>query len=457
MLTWVPQHGIGGAQDLPLPLELTVVAAAAALIASVAVAAVAWTRPRYTALEPGGSARVAGLPLPRLTRLVDSTAYAVIVRGVGLLAGGWFMLALVFGEDLATNPVFGVFYVLVWVGLVPASLLLGPVVRWLSPVRTLLLLIGKAARIDPREGLLPLSPRVGVWPGALTLLAFTWQELVNPESAYLDGLRIWIAGYLVVTLLGGLLFGTRWLAAADPFEVFSELVARLSPWAREDDLRHEGRLLLRSPLAHLAAAPAPPGVTAVVAVLLGTTAYDSLSSLAPYVRLTQESSMDSELLGTLVMLGLVLLVGVLLVAGAALTPTRDDTHGDVAGRWRTTPGLLSHALVPIAVGYALAHYLSTLPTTGLQTIAQISDPLSRGWNVFGTAGVSPSYVFADHPTVLATLVVLFVVVGHVIGALAAHDRALTIVPSGRERVAQLPMLVVMVAITVAGLLLLFAG
>ena len=443
---WVPQHGIGGAQDLPLPLGLTVIAAAAALIASVAVAAVAWTRPRYAA----GSA---GRPLPGLTRLVDSVPYAVVVRGLGLLAGLWFLFALVFGEDLATNPVFGVFYVLVWVGLVPASLLLGPVVRWLSPARTVLLLIGKVARIDPSEGLLPLPPRVGVWPAALTLLAFTWQELVNPQAVYLDALRIWIAGYLVVTLIGGLLFGTRWLAAADPFEVFSELVARLSPWAREDDAAHRGQLLLRSPLAHLASAPAPAGVTAVVAVLLGTTAYDSLSSLAPFVRSVQDSSVNSELLGTLVMLGLVLLVWLLLVAGAAATPTRDG----VRASWRTTPGLLSHALVPIAVGYALAHYLSTLPTTGLQTIAQLSDPLSRGWNAFGTAGISPSYVFADHPTVLATLVVLFVVGGHVLGALAAHDRALTVVPPGRERTAQIPMLAVMVTITVAGLLLLFAG
>ncbi|QWC86929.1 hypothetical protein KLP28_10635 [Nocardioidaceae bacterium] len=441
----MPHHGIGGAADLPLPLGLTIAAAAAALVASVAVAGVAWTRPRY-------SPPPAGRPLPRLTRVVDSTAYAVVVRGLGLVAGAWFMLALVAGQDLATNPVFGVFYVLVWVGLVPASLLLGPVVRWLSPVRTLLLLIGRVARIDPAEGLLSLSPRVGVWPAALTLLAFTWQELVNPQAAFLDALRIWIAGYLVLTLIGGLLFGTRWLAAADPFEVYSELVARLSPWDRDRSGGGSGTLVLRSPLAHLASAPVPPGVTAVVAVLLGTTAYDSLSTLTPYVRFVQDSTVSRELIGTAVMLGLVLLVGALLVGGAAATPTRDGVRGA-----RATPGLLAHALVPIAVGYALAHYLSTLPTTGLQTIAQLSDPLGRGWDVLGTAGLSPWYVFADHPSVLATSVVLLIVGGHVLGALAAHDRALTVVPPGRERTSQLPLLVVMVAITVAGLGLLFAG
>ena len=63
------------------------------------------------------------------------------------------------------------------------------------------------------------------------LLAFTWLELVSPHSTYLDPVRTLLALYLGVGLVGVSLFGSRFLAAADPFEVYSTLVRHLSVWA----------------------------------------------------------------------------------------------------------------------------------------------------------------------------------------------------------------------------------
>lgn len=51
-------------------------------------------------------------------------------------------------------------------------------------------------------------------------------------------------------------FGEEWFARGDGFEVYSTLVARLSPWGRRDD----GRLVVRSPLANANATPAEPGL-----------------------------------------------------------------------------------------------------------------------------------------------------------------------------------------------------
>jgi hypothetical protein len=125
----VPLHGIGGRQDLPVPFEIVLVGAMLAVLASFVVLSLTRRATRST-----GRGTVA---LPRLTRLVDSAAVRWTVRVIGLAAGGWAAWALLGGADDLTNPVFGFVYVWVWIGLVPLSLLLGPVWPLLNPLRTL--------------------------------------------------------------------------------------------------------------------------------------------------------------------------------------------------------------------------------------------------------------------------------------------------------------------------------
>ena len=53
--------------------------------------------------------------------------------------------------------------------------------------------------------------------------------------------------------------------------------------------------------------------------------------------------------------------------------------------------------------------------------------------------------------------VVAVVTGHVLGVIAAHDRAVKVLPKRHQLTGQLPMLVAMIAFTVGGLYLLFAA
>src|SRR3954454_2054709 len=99
----VPLHGIASRHDLPLPFSYVVVGAAAALTVSFVVLLLAWRRPRY--------GRVGGIPLPGLTRLVDAPATRTVAQVVVLLIYAWAAMALLFGHDLLTNPVFGFVYV----------------------------------------------------------------------------------------------------------------------------------------------------------------------------------------------------------------------------------------------------------------------------------------------------------------------------------------------------------
>jgi hypothetical protein len=109
------------------------------------------------------------------------------------------------------------------------------------------------------------------------------------------------------------------------------------------------------------------------------------------------------------------------------------------------------------VGYIIAHYLSYLVEVGQLTLIQASDPFSDGSNYFGTADLQVSYWLSFHPTLLATLKVLSVVAGHVVGVIAAHDRAIKILPKRHQLTGQLPLLAAMIAFTVGGLYLLFAA
>ena len=434
-------HGIGGARDLPIPAEYAIAGAGAALAVSFIVLALAWRTPRFDGIN-------GGRPAPAwLARVVDSPVFGGTLRVLGMvffLYVGW---AAVFGPDLLVNPTFGVFYVILWVGLVPASLAFGPFYKAVNPVRTIHLLFSRITGGDPERGMVPLPRRIGMWPAAVGLFAFVWFELVYPQSTYLGPLRLWVAVYIAVVVLGAAVFGSGWIDRADPFEAYSTLVGRLSVFGRRPD----GTLVLRSPLNNLDGTPTWPGLVAVIAVLFGSTAFDSFKDSTFWLQLTQSSSVGSSVLNTGALLLFCVVVGASFAAATMATGI-----GEGASR-RALPDQFAHSVVPIIVGYMVAHYLSYFVEVGQQTLAQLSDPLGRGDDFLGTAGLQVNYWLSLHPTFLAVTKVLAVVTGHLLGVVAAHDRAIKLLPLRHQLTGQLPLLAVMVFYTVGGLFLLFGA
>lgn len=428
----LPLHGLGGRQDLPLPFEFVLIGAAAALAVSFAVLLAAWPSPRFG--EPSGR------PLPRLTRLLDApltlSVSRVVVSGLyGLIAA-----AMLLGQDRVTNPAFGFVYVWVWVGIVPISLLAGRVWRTLNPLRSLARVVTWLTRRP--GGVRPLSEqawqRLGLLPAALGLLGFTWLELVQPDNNTLRVVGAWALAWLVVLLAGVALLGDRWIAAADPFEVFADTIARLSPWQRIG-----GELQLVNPLRHVATTPNRVGTAAVTAVLLGGTAYDSFSNTSWWIAAVQTSSAPPELWQTTGLLAMVAAVGIsFALAGLAL------------GRGMTNR--LAAGLIPIVAGYSIAHYLSLLVIEGQRTLIGLSDPLGLGWNLFGTAELGVYTGIFDFPEVTALIQLAAILAGHLIGVLITHEVAVGRSPKGRAALTQVPLLALMIGYTTAGLLLLFS-
>ncbi|WP_433533900.1 hypothetical protein ACQPZK_17050 [Micromonospora sp. CA-249363] len=441
-------HGVGGRQDLPITLPELVVAAALTLVVTFVALGVLWREPRLDRDAAGGR------PVPdRLARLVDAPAFRWALRALGLLAAGWFCVGLLAGPDTPENPTAGALYVLLWVGLVPVSLLFGPVWRAVNPLRTVHLLVALAARRDPARGVRELPAGLGLWPAALTLFGFVWLELVAPDRATLPVITAWLAAYAVVMLAGAVVFGAGWFDRADPFEVYSALVGHLAPIGRAAD----GVLVWRNPLDGIAGLRPRPGLVAVVVVLLGSTMFDSLSNAPAWLRFAQESGLPPAVTGSA---GLVLVIGAVAVAylaatGVAARVGRTE-RADGAVLARRVPGEIAHSIVPIAVGYVVAHYYSLLVLEGQRTLALLSDPRDTGANVFGTANWEPHTALVT-PSGVANLQITVIIVGHLLGTLLAHDRALYLFPRARAVAGQLPLLALMVAYTIAGLLLLYAG
>ena len=365
-------HGLGGSTDLPIPLSYALIGAAWALTFTFAVVAVAWRRPRFDPDKPGR-------PLPcRVTSVVDAPASRWAVAIASLLFTVWVAVAAVFGPQDADNPLPGVFYVLLWVGLVVLSLAVGPVWRVISPVRTLHRLLGR------RSLRLRYPERAGYWPAAVGMFAFVWLELASPDPGSLGAIKIWLLVYLAVTLAGALCCGERWCARADPFEVYSVVASRLSVLRRNRD----GRIAIGNPFDHLQSLPVRAGTVAVLAVLLGSTAFDSFSA-TPQWRGFVDDHTDSAATATLLRTA-GLLVFAAVVAGTFWLAAR-ATGGVDAQRRRVLPGLMAHSLIPIVIGYLFAHYLTYLVERGQQTILLL----------FGLGDAQVHYVLSMHPSLLA--------------------------------------------------------
>lgn len=427
-MTVLLAHGLGGSTDLPIPFTYALIGAAWALALTFAVVALAWRTPRFDPDKPGR-------PLPAVvTRIADAPATRWVLGAAGLAFTIWVILAAVLGPQDDHNALPGVFYVLLWVGLVAVSVVLGPVGRAISPLRMVHRLIGQPAITTGYPA------GLGYLPAAAGLFAFVWLELASPDPGSLTAIKLWILAYAVITFAGALVCGSEWFAHADPFEVYSTTVSKLSPFRRAAGT---GRVVIGNPLDHLPSLPIRRGTVTVLAVLLGSTAYDSFSAMPGWRSFVDTYSAGPWTASLIRTVGLAVFVGVVALTFWAAARA---TGGVDAETRRRLPGLMAHSLIPIVVGYIFAHYLSYLVEKGQQTVILLF-----------SLDAEVSYVLSQHPAVLSSLKVGFVLVGHVVAVIAAHDKALRVLPEKHRLTGQLAMMLTMVGYTFLGLYLLFGG
>lgn len=425
-------HGIGSRGDLPLGFWQFSWGAAAALVVSFALVGLMWTRGRMTRAAAG---RRLPTGVDRLAAAIGAVARVVVLALFVLVVSA----GLSGADDSDRNVAPIVVYVTMWVGAQVVVAVLGDVWHAISPFETLAAVIDRLRPARPpgdAPGWTPAMPLVG-------LGGFLWLEL-----CYYDGARPRVLGVALSVYTGAVIAGTwrwgrDWLRRAEGFGVLFGLIGALGVFFRDDS----GRLRARFPGSGLARLRIDVSALAVLLCVLGSTTFDGLTGTQLWRDII---GARSGWAGTVVnTIGMAATIAV--VTGAYLTAT--TLAGRVTKR-ATDPALVfGPSLVPIVVGYSIAHYFSLFVLDGQAAISRISDPFGQGSDWFGTADRPIDFLFVS-TAVIAWVQVAAIVVGHIGGVIASHDRALD---DERPDVAvrsQYPLLAVMIGYTVLGLSLL---
>jgi hypothetical protein len=427
-------HGVGARGDLPLPATALAIGAAIAVVVSAVAMMVAWTDSAFEELAIGRQGpRVDASPMK--LALVFTRLVGVVLFATTLIA------ALTVTDNSAENISVRMVYVFYWVVLPLSAVVLGDLWRLFSPfeaVASVLEFFGSSTQQD--DGVEDQSG--ALWGVAVALLAFLWFELAYHKPASAVMISWYLATYAAWMVIGTVIGGRRWLRANDPLGILVGLFAAIAPVHV-----YEGRLRFRWPLTGLARVVPRRGLAAVVLVVLAGTSFDGVSRTGMWEDLMGDSRGWSAT--GLRTVGLVFTIAVAtalyLLAIRFMRTITSSTRDDLED-------VLALSLVPVAVGYAIAHYFSLAVFEGQFLIIQASDPLSKGWDLFGTGGWFANYTVVS-TTTIAWAQAGGIIVGHLSGVVIGHDRAVKVLPKKHSVDAQLGLVLVMATFTVIGLLI----
>ena len=459
-MSWLPfAHALVAREDLPIPAWLFAWGASIVLIVSFFALSAAWRKPRFEQDHwrpfKGGAARaLIGLPAQVLCGLIG-----VFLLGVAIYSG------LRGTEAPDRNFVLTFIFVTCWLGFPFFSAIFGDLFRPFNPWRAVGRAVGAGfeAIAGQRAAHASYPEWLGRWPAVIGLLAVVWLEVVyGGSSGIAVGLEPAAVAhaalfYSAYTLAMMALFGVeKWCERGEIFSVYFGMFSQLGCFAVED-----GKLGRRRPLAAASHWATLPGSAAVVIASIATTSYDGASEGAfkSAIDSTFEWFVDrgfglltaQRVTDTIFMLAC--FAGVALVYMLGVRGMRTVRGAPSLAQLRDG---FAHTLIPIALAYLVAHYFSFVV---FQEQAQftylLSDPLGTGTtDLFGTAASGVDY------RVLTANAIWYVqvgalIVGHVIGLVLAHDRALVYWRDYRQATrSQYWMLAVMVAFTCFGLYLL---
>ena len=445
-------HSFGTPYNLPVPFWMYAYGASATLAVSFAIVA-------YFAGVPidvarfARSGRTTGLRIPApLLGLLQALAVGLLVL---CIATGLFGT-----RNVYTNFNMTFFWLVFALGFLYVTALVGDLYALVNPWRVLCDAFATATRRSASLFTYPAS--LGYYPALVLYAGFIWIELFGHSQPF--SLAVTLLAYTAVNFVGAALFGrAAWFRYGEFFAVMFRLVALMAPvaYVREAD---GYTVTYRKPLMGLLERPAEHGsLLLFVLFMLSSTAFDGLHETLPWVSVFWKNIFPVLTAGSnqpytvtvnyyyywqwamLLVSPFIYLVVYLafIVVSKAVAGSRQPL--------RTLALAFTLSLVPIAFVYNITHYFTLLTSQGVQIVRLISDPFGLQWNLFGTATLPPDPIILDAGTVWHTQVAL-ILIGHILGVYVSHIEALRVFKGTRRAVlSQLPMLILMILFTTAGL------
>ncbi len=477
---------------LPVPARAAVAAVHAVLGASLGVALLIGDGDRADGLLTAGFAAALFLAPPVAAAVVTGKVVTAPLKALSVTLFAIVVAAAFFGTDKPIENLAPAFvWIGWWVGLGYAVALLGNLWALINPWKIVYEWAEKLLGVEdngPDDDADRYPADWELWPAAILFLIFAWLENVYSDSSIPLTLGMLVLLYSIVTWAGMVAFGKhRWLARGEAFTVLFGLFSRFSPTearVTDDALcdrcpldcgstdgdcvdcyqcferavdAGQGELNVR-PYAVGLASPVrmTTAAGAFVIIALASVTFDGLTATEIWTTVVTESYgtvtdvFGPSALEVINTAGLVLLpllfVGVylLVVTGVRLLSRDPGSNLDAAKTF-----VLS--LVPIALAYNLAHFISLLVIQGQNLVPLASDPFGVGWDLFGTFDyridtgvIGPQFVWFVSVAAIIIGHIISVYVAHVIAARRTADRSLALK-------GQYPMLALMVFYTTTSL------
>ena len=482
-------HGFGERTELPVPLGFFLIGAGAVVGLSFAIIGL------FSKGNSGHSSywrynlyqhRWIRLALTSRILLLPLQLLSVFLLGLVIAAG-------LFGDQTPSSNFSPTFiWIVWWVGMGFVVALLGNLWVLLSPWRILLdwaesfyRKLKPGARLSPAR---QYPQNWGMWPALLLFLLFTWIQDAFVQSPLPNRVAVMAIIYTVITLGGMAIFGKhQWLRHGEAFSVVFSFLAKFAP--TEVRVRDTGccstcdegclsanvgcvncyECFSRSETQELNIRPFAIGladnesksndVLAMVVLLLATVTFDGFSATQIWVDI-QTYSVDifinvangpnfngrtiADTLGVLFFPGAFLMIYLTFCRFISGSAGSNLSTIVVARRF-------SFSLIPIALAYNIAHFITLLLIQGQLIIPLTSDPFGLGWDLLGTAGYQIN-IGAINARILWYLSVGLIVVGHIMAVYLAHLVSLRTFQDRSVAISsEVPMLMLMVIYTVVSL------
>jgi hypothetical protein len=371
----------------------------------------------------------ASLPLPAATGVRRAGRH--LLQGIGLLALPFVVVVGLTGPSAPTsNAAILLVWGAWWAGYTMTVYLVGNTWPAVDPLRTIAGALPSLDRSYPE--------RLGAWPAVAGLLAVVYVEVVMPVTEDPPFLATLVIAYAVLTLAGAVVYGREtWFGTVDPVARVFRSYGRIAPIQRDES----GRLAFRLPSGAIADDPESldRGATAFVVALLWVTTYDGLVATPAW------EALAAPIVAVGVPPLVLYLIALLLGFGGALAMYRVAARAarSTAGTFVTgefTSGWFAPALLPIAAGYHVAHFLGFFVSILPAIAAVLGSPLDP-----------PSVVSVIVvPDWFATVKLGFVLLGHLLAVWIAHALAFELFPGKLTPLrSQYPLVVAMIAYTMA--------
>ncbi len=421
------------------------------------------------------------LPAQMTNRLFDTKPLAQIPTArhfacvTSLLALAVLVCLLFIGLTASHDPLKNLLplsiWTIWWIGLVCLQGMIGNLWHWINPWSGLYQLTGRLTAVQ--RSTLAIPDWMSSWPAVAIYIVFSCFALADPAPEDPVRLSVIVGFYWLFTFTGMLLFGaSQWLDRCECFTIMMRHMARhavVGSTAKTINAGLPGWQHLQQPLHSVSAA-------VFILTLLAAGSFDGLNETFWWLAKIGVNPLEfpgrsavvvqtvSGLLFSVILLiaiySLCIWLGITIAntAGGGTAPDSQNTAERVT--FKNSFTRLAVAILPIALAYHFAHFLTVFLVNIQYTLAAATDPLQNGRDILGLGRfyVTTGFFNTRHTvrTIWLTQAVA-VVAGHVLSVIIAHTIAARIWKNTRRALlSQLPLAVFMIFYTFLGLWLLAA-